>query len=127
MWRKEEIPPGRAAAIPYALPPSAIVTVRVTSPHAPVSTYFLDLDGKAAWEAGGTAPSFGGFLGRRDHVFQMRLPPRNLWYLLIQNPNQSPALVDYEVIAEPYGPGGPTGVTGPWGPPSGSNTGSWGR
>ena len=63
----------------------------------PVDTYIFDEAGRDNFASGQKFYHYGGFRQQEQHRQEIRLPFQGYFYLVINNPNNQPAAVYYDV------------------------------
>jgi hypothetical protein len=82
----------------YPVPKRGLIDYKVEA-ERPVDTFVLDEEGLREFLGKGrdVYSYYGGFSNRYEHHQELRLPFRGWWYLVIDNNQDEPVKVYYEV------------------------------
>lgn len=92
-----DLQPGEVMGVSHKLPRGRSVVFRVEAKRA-VNTYVVD---HAGWESLRRRQEFeshGGQLRRLSHEVEVRLPRRSQWFFVVENPQEEPITLFYEVL-----------------------------
>lgn len=85
-----------ALAIPYDVPESGVMQVRVASSE-PINVFAIQREALERYKKREDFPAFGASSVTREHEFLVRLPAGSPWNLIVENPWEREVEVNYAV------------------------------